>query len=376
MFGTSRRRLVGVTAGSVLALIATTAATNSLADTGGPGCQEFFVSPAGDDQASGTERDPWQTIERARDHIREEGLNHGRMLCDITVNLRAGDYVVEETIEFGAADSGTGGHSIVYRSYDGPGEARFLGAKPVTGWKKYDGNIYRTQVDKDELFYTLFEDHQRATTARTPNRQAEDEWAPYFVSTNPDPARWNTPKWLTFEPGDWDPEWEPEWGDLSDAQVVVWSGNDWVWFTDTVPIQNMSWGNNMTTLRYATRYPMTSDEGGSRYFIQNSLHFLDQPGEYYLDWKDGSLYYWPRSGSLSNSTVWAPTVKTVFDFSGDSPADRVHDVHLAVSRWSTPTSSTGTATHGTRTATPVRCTSTRSTTGRSSCRGTGSAPLR
>lgn len=246
------------------------------------------------------------------------------MRCDITVNLRGGDYLVDETIVFGPADSGPNGHSVIYRSYDGPGAARFLGAKPVTGWTRYDDNIYRAQVDPNQLFYTLFEGHQRATTARTPNRQSDDEWAPYLVSTNPDPARFNTPKWLTFIPGDWD----PAWGELSDAQIVVWSGNDWVWFTDTVPIQNMSWDNNMATVRYATRYPMTSDEGGSRYFIQNSLHFLDEPGEYYLNWNDGSLYYWPRSGSIDDTTVWAPTVKTVFSFAGDSPSSRVHDVVL------------------------------------------------
>ncbi|WP_202805746.1 right-handed parallel beta-helix repeat-containing protein [Actinopolymorpha alba] len=85
---------------------------------------------------------------------------------------------------------------------------------------------------------------------------------------------------------------------------------------------------NLATLKYATRYPVTSDEGGSRYFIQNSLHFLDQPGEYYLDWDEGLLYYWPRSGSIDNTRIYAPTVKTVFSFAGKSPESRTHDVTL------------------------------------------------
>lgn len=329
MFGRSHRWLVGVTAGAALALIGATASTNTLSNAGASLCPAFFVSPQGNDNSAGTKDDPWRTIEHARDHIREESLNSkGRMRCDITVNLRAGDYLVDETIEFEEADSGANGHAVVYKSYDGPGKARFLGAKPVTGWQPYEGNIYRAQVNKDRLFYTLFEGDRRATTARTPNRQAEDEWAPYLTSTNPDPSRWNTPKWLTFNPGDWDPAWEPVWGDLADAQVVIWSGHDWVWFTDTVPVQNMSWDKNLATVRYATRYPMTSDEGGSRYFIQNSLHLVDQPGEYYLDWDEGMLYYWPRSGSLEDTTVWAPTVKTVFKLAGSSPSDRLHDLRF------------------------------------------------
>jgi hypothetical protein len=314
----------------VVALVAAGSSVNALAGpAAGATCstKEFFVSPAGNDRADGTKAKPWKTIEHARDHIRERGLNSRQaMRCDVVVNFRAGDYTVNQTVDFDDTDSGNNGNQVVYRSYDGPGKARFLGAKAVTGWQPHEGNIYKAKVDGSKPFYTLFEDGKRATTARTPNRGADDEWAPYLVSTNPQPERWNTPKWLTFNPGDWDPAWEPTWGDLHDARVVVWSGHDWIWFTDTVPIQNMSWDNNMTTLQHATRYPMTSDEGGSRYYIENSIHFLDQPGEYALDTDEGMVYYWPRGGTLDGKTVYAPTVKTIFNLAGSSPDRRVHDV--------------------------------------------------
>ena len=132
------------------------------------------------------------------------------------------------------------------------------------------------------------------------------------------PDRRNSQTWLTFEPGQWNPNW-----DLHDAQVVIWSGGSWSWFTDTDPILNMSWNKNLATLRYPTRYSIQTDDPGSRYFIQNSLDFLDQAGEYYYDSASGWLYYWPRSGSTDD--VWAPTVKTIISVNGDAAAP-AHDI--------------------------------------------------
>ena len=319
----SRGRVFGVGLVPAVALFATTGLAGNILAADSTECRptEFFVATDGDDRAEGTEQDPFRTIDGARKHVRKHEINSERMRCDVVVNVRAGDYAVDETITFDEKDSGRNGNQVVYRSYDGPGEARMIGADKVTGWEPYQNGIYRAPVDNS--FYTLYDNGERATTARMPNRGGKDIWAPYLTSTNPEPARWNTPKWMNFDPADWNQNW-----DLQDAQLVVWSGNDWVWFTDTVPIQNPSWDSDMITVEHATRYPMTSDEGGSRYFIQNSLDFLDQPGEYYLDHDEKMVYYKPPNGSIEDSEVWAPNVRTVFEFAGSSPEHRVQDVVL------------------------------------------------
>ncbi|MFD2028450.1 hypothetical protein [Promicromonospora aerolata] len=38
-------------------------------------CPQLYVSPSGNDQAKGTADDPWKSVAKARDHIREMGLN-------------------------------------------------------------------------------------------------------------------------------------------------------------------------------------------------------------------------------------------------------------------------------------------------------------
>lgn len=312
-----RLALVAVAALGLLAA-APAAASGAPARTAPCHPTELYVSPNGADSAGGTSRSPWRTVQHARDYIASHGMNRN-MHCDIDVNLRAGDYTVDQTIAFTGADSGSNGHRVVYRSYDGPGKARLLGAKPVTGWQPYKDKIYRAQIGTGHPIHTLYEGDQRATTARYPNRGDDETWAPYLRATL-DPDRRNSQTWLTFNPGTWDQNW-----DLHDAQVVIWSGGSWSWFTDTDPIKNMSWNKNLATLTYPTRYSIQTDDPGSRYFIQNSLDFLDQAGEYYYDSATGWVYYWPRGGKI-DTTIWAPTVQTVLSVTGSSTSAPAHDL--------------------------------------------------
>ncbi|MFE4694853.1 right-handed parallel beta-helix repeat-containing protein [Streptomyces sp. NPDC056749] len=310
-------------AGALLVSGATLNVPDAQAQATGCKATDLFVAPDGSDRAKGTAASPFKTVEGARDHIRDKGLNRpGRMRCDINVNLRAGDYPVSTTIDFDDRDSGADGHRVVYRSYDGAGKARVTGAAPVTGWEEYEDGIYRADVGTDKPFYTLFEDGKRATTARYPNRRSDDEWAPYMTSVLSEPEKEAVRQWLYSSPGDWDASWN-----LDQASAVVWSGGSWSWFTDTVPIRDWNAAKNQMTLKYWTRYALMNSRGGSRYFLQNSLDFLDQAGEYYMDFKKGQVYYKPR-GDIDDVTVLRPTVKTLFNLAGPSPDRRVQNISL------------------------------------------------
>lgn len=291
-------------------------------------CRSFWVAPDGDDGARGTEGSPWRTVEHARDAIRSSGITDAnRMRCDVTVNLEAGEYPVTDTIELTDQDSGANGHQVVYRSVDGPGKAVLVGAEEITGWQPYKDGIYRTHVDPDKPFYTMFEDGKRATMSRYPNRGTEDEWAPYLTSRLGEPEKEAVHQWLYWQDGDWDPAWDdtPESNPLANAQVTVWSGGSWSWFTDIVPIGGADYRKGFATLNYWTRYALVNSRGGSRYFIQNALPFLDQKGEYYFDYKAGELYYKPR-GDIADARIMRPTVTKVVDIEGASPDRRAHDI--------------------------------------------------
>src|SRR5580700_3966630 len=91
---------------------------------------DIFVSPSGDDGNAGTMDRPVRTVEHARDLAR--GMTSG-MNGDLVINLMDGTYRLSEPLVLTAADSGTGGHDVVYRAVHG-GKAIISGGLAVTGW--------------------------------------------------------------------------------------------------------------------------------------------------------------------------------------------------------------------------------------------------
>ena len=65
---------------------------------------EYFLSPSGDDANPGTEARPFQTLERARDAVRN---NPDKGREPITVWLKEGRYFRNQTFVLNKLDSGT-----------------------------------------------------------------------------------------------------------------------------------------------------------------------------------------------------------------------------------------------------------------------------
>jgi hypothetical protein len=285
---------------------------------------EFYVATTGSDSTgNGSAASPWATIQKARDHIEANGLNDA-MTGDINVYVGAGDYYVSDTIAFDDEDSGSNGHSINYRNLDAVGSARFIGGERVTGWTQYSGNIYKADVGPGWEFETLFENGTRAWEARYPNRDpgaSTTSQAGYLNSSGVTGSR----TVLQYKAGDLDPS---SW-DVSDAEIFIWSGDAWDWFTDTVPIAGIDTATRQITLAQPTRYAINQSSyhnDGSRYFVQGVLDLLDQPGEFYLDESAGELYYSARDGAIEDQQIIAPKVKRILSLTGSSDTDRVHHV--------------------------------------------------
>ena len=91
---------------------------------------DYYVAADGDDSNPGTILQPFATIEKARLAVRAR-IASG-MTNDLTVMLRGGTYYISKTLAFTAADSGVGGHRVVYRNY--PDEVPVIdGGVPITG---------------------------------------------------------------------------------------------------------------------------------------------------------------------------------------------------------------------------------------------------
>lgn len=324
----------------------------------------FYVSSNGNDlTGNGSLAYPWNSLQKARDYIRENYLNRN-MTGDIIVYIRAGKYSVNNTIEFSDKDSGTNGFNVIYKNYDGIGSPEFIGGEQISNWTRFSGNVYKASVTPGWKFYTLYENGDRARMGRYPSYSQDGTFAnsqaPYLFSAGEEGSR----TVLQYNPEDLDPV---RWN-LANAQVHIWSGGEHDWFSDTVPIASINTVTHQIILARETRYPITLNGKGSRFYIQgitvkNSIKklteesglpeanntakamsaslaisqitrpktytpLLNGPGEFYLDSAKGELYYWPKNSDINNQTIIAPKVKSIISIIGASENVRANHIQF------------------------------------------------
>jgi len=128
--------------------------------------EDFVVAPGGSDDNPGSAEKPFATLHKARDAVRS--LKKDGMTRDVTVLIRAGEYVLDEPVVFGPADAGSDGFRVIYKA-DAVGSARFVGGLRATGWTRHEGKVWKKTGVK-HVVRTLYEDGRRGHFARTPNR--------------------------------------------------------------------------------------------------------------------------------------------------------------------------------------------------------------
>jgi autotransporter-associated beta strand protein len=258
---------------------------------------EFFIDPAfGNDANSGSEAEPFRTIEAARDAVR---LINGSMTNDIVVYLRGGIYPIEQTIKMDERDSGTNYFNVVYRNY--PNEAPILeGGVPITGWMPLSNGIWQADVGDFE-FIQLYVNNKLAQRARYPEAGQENRIENNNNTTDNIQIEHAYVAGIPGLPG------------LNRVQLVLARS-----FTlSRVRIASIS-----TSGTYANVTPLEPDrtnhfdvqdkvssaiDGRPSFYFENHMSFLDTPGEWFLDVDTDTVYYMPRPGEdLSVMEVIAP----------------------------------------------------------------------
>ncbi|MGJ8641054.1 MAG: CBM35 domain-containing protein [Opitutaceae bacterium] len=284
---------------------------------------EVYVSPQGNDMNRGSGEEPFKTIERARDAIRS--VNQ-KMSGDIIVHLSGGTFPISEAIEFGPEDSGMNGHRIIYSAY-GNGETVLSGATQVTDWKPFRDGIYRAQLNHSKKLRSLFVNGQRAYMA-SQNAGVRGGWGEFKVKAGQADWAWvsgSTVDGISFNASD-----VPDLKNPEDVEVL----------------RNTKFNSHILGIRDITT------EGGDRIFkfqqpyaaialnikygayhpsrghtIMNALELLDEPGEFYFDRSEKTVYYMPRDGeNMATADVQAPRVGRLIEITGTSKTDRVSNL--------------------------------------------------
>ncbi|MFD0616158.1 FN3 associated domain-containing protein [Paenibacillus sp. GCM10027629] len=338
-----------------------------------------YVATTGNDTSGdGSQDNPFATLQRAQQAVRQINQN---MKGNIIVSIAPGDYYMPSTLNLTPQDSGSNGYNIIWESSDGIGAAKLIGGIPVdpNGWTQTTqsdvtnfgmltrmvGKVWKTQLNKANYsnttftglyspgFNTLYVDDQRATLARTPNldqRGFATSRAGYNRTTGGRNSNYNatisTNSLTAAEINGLNLAASNGMPNIASFHGFDGSGWDWDTVTEPVISYNSSIGelkfpNSQTVnaggsfwavTQYMTKYNIG---GGSRYFLQDNLAFLDTPDEYYYDKKNGVLYYYPSDETMTNKTVVTPTMQTVINMQGaqkanpgdvPDPSNQVHNI--------------------------------------------------
>lgn len=282
---------------------------------------EFHLAPSGSDTNSGTREQPFATLQRARDAIRELKKT-GPLSEPVRVILAEGTYRIQEPLVLEPEDSGTADALVIYEAAPAA-RAVISGGRVIRGWQETDRGLWKTRVPEVAegkwYFEQLFVDGRRAVRAREPNmfyfsmeevqqtelpQKSPGKESELVVRLRREDAEQSLAKIRAQE--------------IADVHMVAY--HKWDITRRRLEGIDVAKGTLVSTGRKMK--PWNPLGRGTRMHLENYLAALDSPGEWFLD-RDGTLLYLPLPGeALERSEVVAPVAEKFLVFRGNPTADR------------------------------------------------------
>ena len=265
----------------------------------------IYVSPSGKDSNSGSQKQPFATIQHAVDFITSN--NHDNSV----IILREGIFEIKKTLTLDSLPD-----NLVIKAYQGEsvhitGGHRIKGFKPVDkntpGYERISKGVlsHILQIDLKSLGITnygnikprgfgnsiapsglmLYFDGEPMTIARWPN----DSWA--RIKSIPEKLDGKGFTYSGNRPGSWK------------EATDVWMHGYWKWdWADSyVKIENINRKKKEIMIADPqSTYPYSKKR---RYYVFNLLEELDTSGEWYLNRESGILYFYPPS-NVKNANIY------------------------------------------------------------------------
>ncbi len=286
------------------------------------------VSPQGSDIAAGSPDAPLQTLERAQAAVR--AVNKDR---DVTIELADGIYRLAKPLVFTALDGGRNGHHVAWIAAENAHPV-ISGAIPVTSWKLFDRQrqiyVADTPVGLDSRQLWVNDELAPRTSIEISRTDVEftaqgivlkDAHYDYLTKL-PDQDRLEVDATGFFTKR------------VSPVQRIVGR---------TLVLTQPAWNNNLWG------YDTISKPYGPEFahlFLANSLTFLKEPGQWYLDPKHGKLYLRPPANTpIEHIDVELPRLTTLLAIGNslDEPTQNLefHGIRFSHTTWLGPSGSEG-----------------------------------
>ena len=254
-----------------------------------PDIQTIYVSPTGNSENTGDTGAPLQTIQEAID--KATAYKAEQPNTPIVIYLLKGVYHLEKPIKLSATLNGL---KIIAPT----GDVSIKGSTPLTlNWQTYKNQILVAKVGDQINFDQFFVNGEQQVLARYPNYDekgghwqghAADAIAPERVKT------WKQPK---------------------GALIHAMHSGEWGGFHYQVTKANED-GTLELTAGHQNNRPSKMHE---KYrMVENVFEELDSPGEWFLDKKEGLLYFWPAENTtIKNATLEGVVLKQLVEIKGE-----------------------------------------------------------
>jgi hypothetical protein len=224
---------------------------------------QYYVSPNGHDENTGSFAQPFQSIQKAI----------GVLQAGDTCYIRSGVYRESITID----KSGTEGKPIVIQAYQDE-KVQIKGTETVSQWKVHAQNIYKAYFPQQVS--QLWVNDSLAFRARFPDKDQHqrfslDDWAGIMADSNGSMKFWKH----HFPKNYW-----------KGAQCIILTGQQWVTQIGTV-VQSDSHQVTCTN-RSHQWYPSGQKNylGHGHAYLINHMHALDHENEWH--WQNDTIYYY------------------------------------------------------------------------------------
>lgn len=263
----------------------------------------------------GTALKPFRTIEEAVNKVRKIKNEIGFLPGEFNVYLRKGTYGLNSTIYMGYEDSGTEETRIVYTAFPGE-EVKISGGLSMKGSdfskvtdekilfkldKGVHGKVYSLNLNDYGIGrfdasvldtgniptgIKLYYNNQPGTIARYPNSGVARTGK--IIKAN---SIW-TEAGFVFE---YDEPRINRWRDASDPWI--WGTLTWEWAAENHKVTEIDTLNK--TIGTSTNSQFIPAEN-KEWYIYNLLEEIDLPNEFFLDRKNGIIYFYPPAEDVKN----------------------------------------------------------------------------
>lgn len=259
---------------------------------------ELHIAPTGGPLANGSRESPFSTLMQARDEIRKLRKDPSSKEA-MTVVVHAGVYEMEHSLQLDLQDG-----DVIYMA--GQGEKPvFVGAKKVGGFKEHGGGVLKADVSKLGLerinVRQLLFDGERQILARWPNHDPADPlyggWARVreIPQGKAEGHQWKRELYVAEND-------VRKWAHPEDVEIDIFAY--YGWWNWIVPVKGFAGADGKLVLARDCGYDIHPH---NRFHLQNALEELDSPGEWYLDQRSHTLYFWPPK-AIEGHEVSIPTL--------------------------------------------------------------------